>query len=258
MLAVLIVDIKTDWLKPARAWFLDISQPLYVLVSAPQQTLDELKGFFSSRKQLRLENARLYTENLVLHAKVQKLNALTIENVRLRELLNSSRSEEHNALIAEIISVSQDPYRHYVLINKGKRDGVYTSQAVVDAEGLFGQVVEVADKTSKVMLLSDVRHGVPVQVDRNGIRLYVEGTGDFNRLLIPFVTATTDLVEGDVLTSSGLGGVFPANYPVAAVHSIRHESGQAFAVVTAKPFAQLAKARHVLLLFEQQSENDQE
>lgn len=225
-------------------------------MSAPSQALDEVNAYFASRKQLRLENARLYTENLVLHAKVQKLNALIIENVRLRELLNSSRSEEQNALIAEIVSVSQDPYRHYVLINKGKRDGVFMSQTVVDAEGVFGQVIELADRSSKVMLLSDVRHGVPVQVDRSGVRLYVEGTGDFNRLQIPFVTVTTDLVEGDVLTSSGLGGVFPANYPVAKVLSIEHELGQDFAVVTAKPFAQLAKARHVLLLFEQQGEHD--
>lgn len=257
-LTALLVDTRTHWLESSRSWFLGLSQPLYTLVSAPQQALDEFKDFFSTRNQLRHENARLYTENLVLHAKVQKLNALTIENIRLRELLNSIRSEEHNALIAEVVSVSQDPYRHYVLVNKGRQDGVYISQAVVDAEGLLGQVTEVAEKISKVMLLSDVRHGVPVQVDRSGVRLYVEGMGDFNRLQVPFVTTTTDLVEGDVLTSSGLGGVFPANYPVARVVSVQHESGQAFSVVTAEPFAQLAKARHVLLLFEQQAEYDKE
>lgn len=237
-------------------WFLNTSQPVYAIVSAPHQVAETLSLYLADKKSLQRENAKLYTENLVLQAKVQKLNALTVENVRLRELLNSARSEEHNALVAEVVAVSPNPYSHYVLVNKGSKDGVFVSQSAVDADGLFGQVVEVADKHSKIMLISDHRHGVPVQVDRSAVHLLIEGQGNFNQLSIPFVTATTDLVEGDVLTSSGLGGVFPANYPVARVVNVTHEPGQAFATVEAKPFAHLDKARHILLLFPQTMKND--
>lgn len=210
-----------------------------------------------SRDDLRLENARLHTENLILHAKVQKLNSLTIENIRLRELLNSTRTTEENAIVAEIISVSPDPFNHFVILNKGRKDGAYVSQTVVDANGLFGQVTDVSDNTSKVMLISDARHGVPIQVDRNGVRLVVEGTGDYLRLQLPFVTVTTDIVQGDVLTTSGLGGVFPPNYPVARVVEVKHDPGQAFAEVLAEPFAQLSRTRNVLLLFNRQNANDE-
>lgn len=255
-LLLLLLDYHTNLLAPARAWLLGMSRPLYSLTDIPRQLLGWGDEHLISRNELQLENARLRTENLVLHAKAQKLNALTIENIRLRELLNSTHTTEENAVVAEIIAVSPDPFSHYVVLNKGSNDGVYPGQAVVDAGGLFGQVIEVAGANCKVMLISDARHAVPVQVDRNGVRLIAEGTGDYVRLQLPFVTATTDVVPGDVLSTSGLGGVFPASYPVARVLDVRHDPGQAFAEVLAEPFAQLSRTRHVLLLFNRQHSDE--
>lgn len=256
VLLILLADYKTHWFAPVHSWLLGISRPVYSVADVPSQTISWFKQRFSSRDDLQLENARLRTENLVLHAKVQKLNALTIENIRLRELLNSTRTSEENAIVAEIISVSPDPFNHFVVVNKGSKDGVFLSQTIVDAQGLFGQVVEVSESTSRVMLVSDPRHGVPVQIDRNGVRLIAEGTGDYLRLQLPFVTVTTDIVPGDVLSTSGLGGVFPANYPVARVIEVKHDPGQAFADVLAEPYAQLSRTRHVLLLFNRQTGNE--
>lgn len=208
-----------------------------------------LQDSVHGRDSLRRENARLITENVLLQAKVQKLNSLTIENIRLRELLNSTRLLEQNFVIAEVIGVSPEPFKHFVILNKGSKDGVYLNQAVVDADGLLGQVIELSTSNSKVMLISDMRHGVPVQIDRNGVRLVVEGTGDYGQLQVPFVTRTTDIMVGDVLSTSGLGGVFPANYPVARITAMSHDPGQAFSEVTAEPFAKLSRSKYVLLLF---------
>lgn len=255
--ALLLADYYTTWLTPVRSWLLGVSRPIYVVVDAPRQAWQWTQGYFVSRDQLRFDNARLQTENLILQAKVQKLSALTIENIRLRELLNSTRTLEQNFVIAEIISVSPDPFSHFVILSKGSKHGAYIGQAVVDADGLFGQVVEVSERTSKVLLITDARHGVPVQIDRNGVRLIVEGAGDYTRLQLPFVTATTDLMIGDVLSTSGLGGVFPSNYPVARVVDIKHDPGQPFSEVLAEPFAQLSRARHVLLLFSQSADHEE-
>lgn len=246
---LLVADYRFNALDNSKSLFLTVSQPLYWLVDMPGWIGDWGKQRLVGREELRLENARLEMENRILQAKLQKLQALTIENIRLRELLNSTRLLDENAVIAEIIAVSPSPYNHYVVINRGQRHQVYPGQAVIDANGLFGQITDVAADTSRVMLITDSRHAVPVQVDRNGVRLTVEGTGDFMRMRVPFVALTTDLVPGDVLSTSGLGGVFPANYPVARVIDVEHQPGESFADVVAEPFARMSRSRHVLLLF---------
>lgn len=251
-----MIDSRTDWFAPARAWMQAANLPVFQLSHLPSQAFHWFNERMTGNEQLRLDNARLHTENLILQGKVQKLNALTIENIRLRELLNSSRTAEENLSIAEIIAVSPDPFRHFVIVNRGSKQGVFVGQAVVDSEGVFGQVSEVTQTTSKIIQISDIKHGIPVQVDRNGVRLVVEGTGDFLRMQIPFVTTTTDLVRGDVLSTSGLDGVFPPNYPVARVVKVEHIVGQPFADVYAEPFAQLSRTRHVLLLFNKVSDDE--
>jgi rod shape-determining protein MreC len=248
---VLLVDYKTQYLKPLKSSLVSLSQPLFTFVNIPRFFADWGEHQLVSREELQLENTRLEADNLVLQAKLQQFAALTIENVRLRELLNSTKLLEENVLVAEIIAVSPDPLLHYVMLNKGLVDDVFVGQAVIDANGLFGQVMEVATTTSRVLLISDVRHAVPVQVSRNGVRLIAEGIGDFSELSLPHVAMTTDIVEGDVLITSGLGEVFPLGYPVARVKEVRRDTGLTFAIVKAQPYAHIDRARHVLLLFEE-------
>ena len=224
---------------------------MYWVADLPGKFNDWGEVQITSRETLELENARLELENIVLHSKVQQLAALTIENVRLRELLNSTALLQENVYVAEIVAISPDPQLHYVMLNKGWVDGVYEGQAVIDANGLFGQVIELSSNYSRVMLISDTRHAVPVQVNRNGVRMIAEGTGNFTELRLPHIALTTDIVVGDVLSTSGLGDIFPLGYPVARITEVRHDPGQAFAIVTAKPFANLDRTRHVLLLFDE-------
>jgi len=152
-------------------------------------------------------------------------------------------------LIAEIIRVDVDPFRHRVRINKGSSDGVFKEQPVLDAFGIIGQVTRVYRSTSEVILISDNEHAVPVQVNRNGIRTIAVGTGDIHRLSLPYLTVESDVKAGDLLVSSGLDGIFPAGYPVATILKVERNPAETFAVVEAKPLAELDRSREVLLLW---------
>ncbi|CAA0079264.1 Cell shape-determining protein MreC [BD1-7 clade bacterium] len=254
--AVLYVDHSTDWLKPFKAKVMQWAEPLYIASELPNHLTRWIQGSTSSDDELKVANAQLEAENLVLKGKVQRLVSLAIENVRLRELLNSTSLLEEKVLVGEIISVSAIPQSHHVVLNKGMEDGVFEGQAVIDAKGLFGQVVNVSDTSSQVLLVSDIRHAVPVQVNRNGVRAIAEGTGDFYRLTVPNIAPTTDIEEGDILSTSGLGGIFPVGYPVAQVTSVEHEKGQSYLTIEARPFALLDRSRHVLLLFSREYQNE--
>src|SRR5690606_37075770 len=149
----------------------------------------------------------------------------------------------------EILAVDMDPYRHRFNVNRGRLDGVYVGQALLDANGIVGQIVNVAPMTSEAVLITDADHAVPVIVTRNGLRTIAVGTGDSGRLRLPYLTNSSDIEVGDLLLSSGLGGVFPAGYPVGRVIEVRRRPGQSFADVIAEPAAALDRQREVLLVW---------
>jgi len=240
---------RVAWLAPVRTQLLELSKPLYFLTDIPARLLDWGSEASQSRSSLIEENNRLRAEALVLQSKIQKLASLATENVRLRELLNSSALLQDNVLVAEIIGVSPDPNRQLVIVNRGTDNGVFVGQPVLDANGLFGQVIEVSASACRVLLITDSTHAIPVQVNRNGVRAIADGTGIIHELELRHLTETTDIIEGDMLVSSGLGGRFPVGYPVATVTRIVRDPGQQFLRVVARPMAQLDRSRHVLLVF---------
>lgn len=239
----------TTWFDPLRHYTDSLSTPFYWVTSLPQQITEWFDHNVSSRGTLMEENASLREQVRVQQAKLQKMGSLASENIRLRELMNSSKLLQDDVLIAELIGISPDPKVHKVVVNKGSRDGVYVGQAVLDAFGLMGQVVSLTYNTAEVLFITDNSHAIPVQINRNSVRTVIEGVGDLYRLRLRYVASTMDITEGDLLVSSGLGGRFPAGYPVARVESIQHEPGQSFATVYAQPTAQLNRSRHVLLVF---------
>ncbi len=196
-----------------------------------------------------LENERLHNEARILNGKLQKFISLTAENIRLKQLLSSSTILQDSVLISELINVSSNPLQQQVVIDKGASDGVYIGQPVIDATGLFGQVVELNEFQSRVILISDSRHALPVQINRNGIRAIAEGSGRINRLWLTNLVATTDIEVGDLLVSSGLGKRFPEGYPVGTVEYIEKDPGESFLTVAVKPSALLDRSRFVLLVF---------
>ncbi|WIF70248.1 rod shape-determining protein MreC [Metapseudomonas otitidis] len=247
--ALMVVDARFETLKPVRSQLGSVLTPFYWLADLPVRVWDGISDQFTSRSVLIAENEKLKAEALLMQRRLQKLAALTEQNVRLRELLNSSALVDEKVLVGELIGVDPNPFTHRILIDKGEKDGVFLGQPVLDARGLMGQVVEVMPYTSRVLLLTDTTHSIPVQVNRNGLRAIASGTGNPERLELRHVADTADIKEGDLLVSSGMGQRFPAGYPVATVKEVIHDSGQPFAIVRAVPTAALNRSRYVLLVF---------
>lgn len=247
--SLMVVDARFDYLKPLRSQMGLVLTPFYGVADLPVRAWEGVRDQFTSRSELLAENERLKAESLLMQRRLQKLAALTEQNVRLRELLNSAALVDDKVLVSELIGVDPNPFTQRILIDKGAKDGVFQGQPVLDASGLMGQVVEVMPYTARVLLLTDTTHSIPVQVNRNGLRAIAVGTGNPERLELRYVADTADIKEGDLLVSSGLGQRFPAGYPVAVVKEVIHDSGQPFAVIRAVPTAKMNRSRYVLLVF---------
>lgn len=248
-MALVVVGLYTDRLEPLREKLAQLAAPFYQITDVPSRVNDWRKDTFVSEVDLKIENEALRTELLIHQRKLQQLASLAAENVRLRQLLNASQMLQDTVLIAELIGVSPNPLSHKVIINRGTKDGAFKGQPVLDAFGLMGQVIDVGETSSTVLLISDSTHAIPVQVNRNGVRAIAEGTGDLNSLSLRHVSANTDIRAGDLLVSSGLGERFPVGYPVAEVLQVVRDPGKAFLTVIAKPMARLDRSRHLLLVF---------
>jgi rod shape-determining protein MreC len=236
-------------LRPARDLLATIVSPVYFFAGAPYHLSSGVAESLSSRSALVEENRILRQRVLEHAAAVQQMASLREENVRLRNLLGSRTQVQADVVIAELIGARPSPNRRHVVLDKGAISGVFVGQAVIDASGLFGQVIEVAAHSSVVMLVADTLHAVPVQVLRNDFRSIAAGTGRYDELELEHVPVTADIVAGDLLVSSGFGGGFPRGYPVAQVTAVAVEPTDAYARVTARPLAALDRSRHVLLIF---------
>lgn len=223
--------------------------PIQYAVSAPIRWFQDLRVELQAYRNVSADAERLRQENQLLRASLLKYAALQQENRRLRQLLDATSQLTERVLIAELLSVTLAPYEHLVLINQGTRAGVFQGQPVIDGHGIMGQVILASPLNATVMLISDPNHAIPVQVVRNGLRTLALGSGRTDELVLPNLTTNADIREGDLLVSSGLGGVFPHGYPVGTVSRITTAAGDAFARVTARPAAALDTAREVLLVW---------
>jgi rod shape-determining protein MreC len=245
----MMMDHRQSHLESVRAALSIVVYPIQLAVELPGSVVGWFRESLATRRELREENVSLQTQLLMLKAQRQKLEALEIENIRLRELLDSSFEVGERILVAELMSVNLDPYKHQIVINKGELDRIYPGQPLLDADGVMGQVVHVGPYTSTAVLITDTSHAIPVQVNRNGLRTIALGSGTINRLELPYLPNNSDVLIGDLLITSGLGGRFPPGYPVATVTAIQQDPGQAFARVVATPKAKLDRSREVLLVW---------
>ena len=248
-IALMLLDRRDQHLVRVRQTLSVVVYPVRVVVDLPFSTWNKMRDTFATRDALISENQQFRRERLETEGRLQRLDALEAENARLRELLDSTARIGNRALVAEILAVDLNPYRHRFDLNRGLVDGVYVGQALIDAEGVVGQVVRVGPLTSEAVLITDADHGVPVSVNRNGVRTIALGTGDSGRLRLPYLPNNADVVEGDLLISSGLGGVFPAGYPVGRVLKVERRTDQAFAEIVAEPVSSLDRDREVLLVW---------
>ena len=246
---LLVVDHRYNHLDAARKAIGATVYPLRVIVDAPVSLWRWLGETTSSRNELQLRNSRLNVERLLTQARLQRFAALEAENARLRAMLEATTRVRDQVRVAEIMSVSSNPFRHVLVVDKGTRDGVFDGQVLIDADGVVGQIIEAGVLSSQGILISDPDHALPVLVNRNGLRTIAVGTGEFDRLDLPFLPNNADIREGDLLVTSGLGGAFPAGYPVAIVASVLRIPQEPFAAVSAEPSAALSRVREIMLIW---------
>lgn len=247
--ALMILDHRGHHLEKIRAGLNVLAYPIQLIAAAPAYVGGGIADFFTTRGTLRQDNEKLLAERQVLNAKVQQFDALEEENARLRRMLGSAAQVADKAIAAELIEVSSEPFTRKIVVAKGGRDGVYVGQSVIDAHGIMGQVTQVASQVSRVTLITDAGHAIPVLDNRSGLRMLVFGTGNPDTLKVPYLTSASDIKEGDLLVSSGMGGTFPPGYPVAQVSKIVNDPNEAFLAITVKPAAQLNHGKQVMLIW---------
>ncbi|MET0052538.1 MAG: rod shape-determining protein MreC [Candidatus Thiodiazotropha sp.] len=248
-ISLMVMDHRYNHLESLRATLSVLLYPIQYLASVPVLLSESASDALVSRSELEEQRERLHEENLLLRARLQKYESLEAENMRLRGLLDSSFKVGDRVLIAELVSVEQDPFRQEVLINKGSTSGLFEGQPVLDANAVVGQVTHINPFSANVLLITDAAHALPVQVNRNGLRTIALGTGLINQLELPHLPNNADIQVGDLLVTSGLGGAFPPGYPVAVVVEVKRIPGQPFASVIAQTTAHLDRIREVLLVW---------
>ncbi|MGZ8136819.1 MAG: rod shape-determining protein MreC [Methylococcaceae bacterium] len=247
--ALLVTEYRNqqlDLLRTTLSFFID---PLKYLVSLPSVLVENTEDTVSSYVALKKENERLREDQLIHQTRLLKFEALEKENIRLRALLENSFKLGEQVLIAELLSVNMAPYEHIVTVNKGTRFGVHQQQPVLDANGVVGQVFRALPLTSDIMLITDPNHAIPVQVNRNGLLTIAVGSGQLNRLILPYLPSNADIHPGDLLITSGMGGTFPQGYPVAVVDQFTSQPNKPFATITATPKAQLDRNRELMIVW---------
>jgi rod shape-determining protein MreC len=248
-LTLLLLDHRFGHLERLRSTLAFLTYPLHYAADLPFTLSRWLTEVTSSRTELLDQNRALREQNLRLRGELQKYEALQAENMRLRDLVDSSFKIGDRVLVAELSAVDLDPYKQKVVINKGSVSGTFVGQPVLDAHAVMGQVINVSTFESTVLLITDTSHALPVQVLRNGLRTIALGTGRVDQLKLPYLPTNSDIVEGDLLVTSGLGGKFPPGYPVATVTRIDRSPDAPFSVVLAAPRAHLDRSREVLLVW---------
>lgn len=248
-LGLMVADGREQRLEWLRSWFAVASYPIQRLAAQPPRLLRELEAWLASKADLHERNALLERENLALRGRMQRFQALQTENSRLRDLLGSSLKVGDRVLVAELLQLDLDPYRQQILIDKGSRSGVFVGQPVLGAHAVMGQVVVANPLTSTVLLITDADHALPVRITRNGLHTIAIGTGRINQLRLPHLTKNADVRVGDLLVTSGMGGVFPQGYPVARITEVADDPNSSFATVMAKPMEHLDRSYEVLLVW---------
>ncbi|WNC68125.1 rod shape-determining protein MreC [Thalassotalea nanhaiensis] len=245
-------DHKLASFEVARGYLQSLVSPLQYLANTPKKVMDYASENIVSRKQLMVDNERLKMNELLLNEKLLQLDILQQENDRLRKLLASPLRSDYRKIVAEILAVDSDPYSQQVVINRGLSDGIYEGQPVIDETGVVGQILHVGVNNSRVLLMTDITHAIPLRVHRNGIRVIAKGTGSVSQMEVSHIPNSTDIKVGDLLVTSGLGGKFPEGYPVAEVSYVSENPNKEFARIKITPLVEMNRLRYLLLIWPNQ------
>ena len=245
---LMVADQRGGFASQARQQFSVLAEPVWWLAASPGRLAEGAGSLLVSRRDLTSENQRLARELQVSASRLHRLLAVAEENQRLRELLGGTRGYRLSAKLVGIIDIDLDPSRQRILLDAGSDEGVVVGQAMIDAGGVLGQVIEVTPRRATALLLTDPDHAIPVQVVRSGLRTIAFGTGRTDQLRLPNIPQSADIRVGDRLVTSGIGGRFPAGFPVGVVEEMHPDDTRLFVVAQARPAAYLDRGLEVLLV----------
>ena len=249
--ALMVFDHRGHWLEAVRRGAGAMIEPVYRIAALPAQFARATRTAVATQDQLASENRALREQLLLAQARLNRLDALVAQNERLKGLLEAQKDLGLTVQLAHLINVDLDPMRHRIVLDAGANQGVDVGQPVIDAQGVMGQVVEVLPNSSIAMLISDATHAIPVVVERTGLRTIAYGSGGIDRLQLPNIPISGDVKVGDKLLTSGLGGRFPAGFPVGEIGKVSTDPSGMFTAAEARPAAALDRSSEVLLLRDQ-------
>ncbi|MCJ2375978.1 rod shape-determining protein MreC [Vibrio sp. ZSDZ34] len=255
--SLMLADTRLDTFSNIRYLLNSAVAPIQYAANLPRSMFDGIYERFNTRQGLVEQSVSLKREVLRLRSELILLDQYREENQRLRELLGSSFVRDEKKVVTEVMAVDTSPYRHQVVIDKGAIDGVYVGQPVINENGIVGQVTFVGAHNSRIMLLTDSNSAIPVQVIRNDIRVIASGNGAIDEIQLEHIPTSTDIIQGDLLVTSGLGGVYPEGYPVAYVKSVERDNFKEFAQIIAEPVVDFDRLRYLLLIWPNEDRQQQ-
>ncbi|MDX5409571.1 MAG: rod shape-determining protein MreC [Thauera sp.] len=245
-LVMLVADLRFRYLEVLRNALSVVTYPLQMAAATPADVVSNAARYFGTLIDVQLENAELRRHQLGAGERLLRFEHLEQENAHLRELLQMSRRVETRSIAADILYNAPDPFARKVILDRGAQQGVEPGLAVVDAQGVIGQITRVHPVQSEVTLLTDRNQSIPVSVVRNGVRGVLYGVGR-GMLEMRHVLADVDIRVGDQLVTSGLDGVFVPGLPVATVTSVNRDT-DAFARIECEPLAAIERSVQVLVV----------
>jgi len=240
-----------EWFNPIRNTSHAAMQPIYELSLLPSYAEHWVSGSAQSKEALRRENVQLKSQLIHAQAKLQQQDYILAQNARLQGILSTTKPEQFELNLAQVIGTDTNLLKQIVVLNKGAQDGVQVGQTVIDEDGILGQIINVYPNTSRLLLITDKQQSVAVTVKRTGQRAIVTGEGIPTSLRLNYVFKTSDVRVGDELISSGLGGRIPAGYQVGRIAQIKdNEETQAdnFRSIKVTPAANFVDNAYVLIL----------
>lgn len=247
-IVLMAVDSRLNYLAQFRQTFIAALHPLEMVANAPSEWGLNIRQYFTSHNRLLVENQQLKQQAVEHKVMLQRLATIELENAHLKTLLKGNAPLIPKAILGEILHMGRDPFSNVVVVNRGSQHSVEAGQAVVDAQGVVGQVTRVFPFSAEVTLITDKNLSIPIQVERNQLRAIAFGEGKSNTIDLPFLPTSVDIKVGDKLVTSGIDGVYPAGLAVAKVTEVRQSPDSPFAKIISTPIAGVNNHLHLLIL----------
>lgn len=242
------IDFRSHYLKDIRQATNFLYKPFHVAFNFPNTIYTFTTEHFSNQSRLIHENELLKFDIDQLKADLQRLDFLDQENNQLKNLLEVKNLKKFKTEAVSIIYSRFDPFNQKIIIDGGQNKNFQAGQPVIDAMGLVGQISSVFPETSEVTLLVDKKMSVPIQIQRNGLRAITNGDGQSEMILISYLPSSVDVIQGDIVRTSGIDTIYPEGLAVAEIVEINNDPKLPFAKIICKPIASIRNHTHLLVV----------